>query len=316
MKGLLAHFSPLSQLLTLVGIALFSATMISLLGMAVLQIITGISITSMEDLTPAQLAKPGMLNFLRGMQLIQFFSVFLIPCWVGARLFSQEPNRLLGFQLPNIPAFWFWGILIMVISLPFIQLVGELNQRIPFSGGLKEWMDEKENSANQIVKALVSSKSTTDLLLNIFFVAVLAGVGEELLFRGLIQRLLARKFGQWAGILIAAALFSAMHMQFYGFFPRMLLGIVLGILFAYSGSLWVPMLAHFAYDALLITAAHLNPALLNDKSPIPMTQLILPALISVLLSLLLIRYLIVRSAKFPPMEPTYVHEDPHNPFRS
>jgi membrane protease YdiL (CAAX protease family) len=145
---------------------------------------------------------------------------------------------------------------------------------------------------------------------------VLAGVGEELLFRGLIQRILVRKYGRWTGIVIAAILFSAMHMQFYGFFPRFLLGVVLGILFAYSGSLWVAILAHFFYDAMLITAAYVNPDLLEAESVIPLLQLIAPALISLLLSVWVIRQMIQRSNEFPPQEPTYVTEDPENPFRS
>jgi membrane protease YdiL (CAAX protease family) len=231
-------------------------------------------------------------------------------------LFSYEPNRFLGFQAPNLSQFWFWSILIMIILLPFTQLVGELNQRIIFPGGMKEWMQSQEKSAEQTVKALLSAQSLNDLLLNLFFVAVLAGVGEELLFRGLIQRILVRKYGRWTGIVIAAILFSAMHMQFYGFFPRFLLGVVLGILFAYSGSLWVAILAHFFYDAMLITAAYVNPDLLEAESVIPLLQLIAPALISLLLSVWVIRQMIQRSNEFPPQEPTYVTEDPENPFRS
>jgi membrane protease YdiL (CAAX protease family) len=204
----------------------------------------------------------------------------------------------------------------MIILLPFTQLVGELNQRIVFPGGMKEWMQSQEKSAEQTVKALLSAQSLNDLLLNLFFVAVLAGVGEELLFRGLIQRILVRKYGRWTGIVIAAILFSAMHMQFYGFFPRFLLGVVLGILFAYSGSLWVAILAHFFYDAMLITAAYMNPDLLEAESVIPLLQLIVPALISLLLSVWVIRQMIQRSNEFPPQEPTYVTEDSENPFRS
>ncbi len=316
MKGLLAHRSPLNQLLTLVGVALCCFFVVGLIGTIVLQAITGISLESMAELTPETIKQPGMLAFLRGMQLVQFIGLFVLPTWICARLFSPEPNRLIGLQPPNLQAFWFWGILIMIISLPFIQFIGELNQRIAFPGGIKEWMDDKEKSAENTVKALLSSNSPKDLLLNIFFVAALAGIGEELLFRGLVQRLLSRKYGRWAGILIAAALFSAMHLQFYGFFPRFLLGIVLGVLFAYSGSLWVAILAHFFYDAMLITAAYVNPDLLKTESPFPLVDMILPALISLLLSGWVIRQMIQRSEEAPPEEPSYKTEDPNNPFSS
>jgi membrane protease YdiL (CAAX protease family) len=316
MKGLLAHRPPLNQLIILVGIALFSFFSVSLVGTIVLQQITGLSLDSLTNLDAKNLSKPGMLTFLRGMQLVQFIGLFVLPAWICARLFSYEPNRFLGFQSPNLNSFWFWSILIMIISLPFIQLVGELNQRIVFPGGLKEWMQAQEKSAEQMVKALLSANTPKDLLLNIVFVAVLAGVGEELLFRGMIQRILSRKYGRWTSILVTAALFSAMHLQFYGFFPRFLLGIVLGILFAYSGSLWVAILAHFFYDAMLITAAYLHPDLLGSEPLVSLLEMILPALISLLLSVWVIRQMIERSAESPPSEPTYVQEDPNNPFSS
>ena len=314
MKGLLAHRPPLNQLITLVAIALVSFFSVAMVGTIVLQALTGLSVDALTDLSPAQLSKPGMLTFLRGMQFVQFIGLFVLPAWICSQLFSYEPNRFLGFQSPNLSQFWFWSILIMIILIPFIQFVGELNQRIVFPGGLKEWMQTQEKSAEQTVKALLSARSVSDLLLNLFFVAVLAGVGEELLFRGLIQRILVRKYGRWTGIIIAAILFSAMHMQFYGFFPRFLLGVVLGILFAYSGSLWVAILAHFFYDALLIAAAYANPDLLNAESVIPLLQMIVPALISLLLSVWVIRQMIQRSNEYPPQEPTYVTEDPKNPF--
>jgi membrane protease YdiL (CAAX protease family) len=314
MKGLLAHRPPLNQLITLVAIALVSFFSVAMIGTIALQALTGISVDSLSDLSPAQLSKPGMLTFLRGMQFVQFIGLFVLPAWICSQLFSYEPNRFLGFQAPNLSQFWFSSSLIMIILLPFTQLVGELNQRIIFPGGMKEWMQSQEKSAEQTVKALLSAQSLNDLLLNLFFVAVLAGVGEELLFRGLIQRILVRKYGRWTGIVIAAILFSAMHMQFYGFFPRFLLGVVLGILFAYSGSLWVAILAHFFYDAMLITAAYVNPDLLEAESVIPLLQLIAPALISLLLSVWVIRQMIQRSNEFPPQEPTYMTEDPENPF--
>ena len=316
MKGLLAHRSPLNQLLTLVGIALFCFFAIGLVGTIALQAITGLSVEALSTLSPEAIRQPGMLTFLRGMQLVQFIGLFLLPCLIGAHLFSMEPNRFLGLRAPHLCAFWFWSILIMLISLPFIQFVGELNQRIAFPGGLKEWFQSKEQTAENTVNALLSVDTPKDLLLNIIFIAALAGIGEELLFRGLIQRLLSRRFGTWMGIVIAAVLFSGMHLQFYGFFPRFLLGVVLGILYAYSGSLWVAMLAHFFYDAMLITAAYLNPELLEKESALPLIQMILPAMISLLLSVWVIRQMIHRSKEFPPDEVLPPTDDPKNPFSS
>ena len=70
----------------------------------------------------------------------------------------------------------------------------------------------------------------------------------------------------WVGIIVSAAIFSAMHMQFYGFLPRFALGVLLGLIYWYSGSLWVAILAHFIYDAVLIVLAYFYPEMLDDEN--------------------------------------------------
>jgi len=316
MKGLLAHRSPLNQILTLVGVTLACGYVVTLVGTVVVQAITGVQLEALASVSTKTIQQPGLLAFMRGMQLVQFIGLFVLPTWFCAYLFSQQPNRLIGFQLPNLPVYWIFAILIMLISFPFIQLIGELNQQIQFPSEMQEWFEAKEKSAANLVNALLSMHTPTDLVLNILFIALLAGVGEELLFRGMIQRLLSLQFGRWVGILVAAAIFSAIHLQFFGFFPRFLLGIVLGVLFAYSGSLWVSILAHFFYDAALITAAYFNPSMLKSEQTIQLSDLILPAILSLVLSLLLIRIMIRLGKKYPPAAPTYVKARKRNTFLS
>ena len=82
-------------------------------------------------------------------------------------------------------------------------------------------------------------KGPKDLLIMIFLVGMLPAIGEELFFRGILQKLFIQIFKKaWPGIIFTAFLFSAIHMQFMGFFPRMALGIILGALYWYSGSLY------------------------------------------------------------------------------
>jgi membrane protease YdiL (CAAX protease family) len=89
-------------------------------------------------------------------------------------------------------------------------------------------------------------------------IAFLPSIGEELLFRGVIQRI----FTNWTrnyhwGIWISALLFSALHMQFYGFIPRMFLGVLFGYLLVWSGSMWLPIIAHFINNAVAVVAMYL-----------------------------------------------------------
>jgi membrane protease YdiL (CAAX protease family) len=176
------------------------------------------------------------------------------------------------------------GISILLFSLPLVQWLGELNRIVEFPPALAEWMREKEDEANDTVKALLGLHTVKDLLLNIVFVAGLAAVGEELLFRGVLQRMFFQKFGQaWPAILLSAFLFSSMHMQFYGFLPRFVLGILLGAVYWYSGSLWTAILGHFFYDALLIVLVYFNPVLLQDEPVVGPQAMMVSGLISALL---------------------------------
>jgi hypothetical protein len=124
--------------------------------------------------------------------------------------------------------------------------------------GLEYWMRDSEDKAAKLTEKFLVINSPLDLLLAIFMIAVLPALGEELLFRGVIQRII----GEWSrnihvGIWCSAILFSALHMQFYGFVPRMLLGVMLGYLYAWSGTLWLPIIAHFINNAAAVILSYL-----------------------------------------------------------
>jgi membrane protease YdiL (CAAX protease family) len=128
-------------------------------------------------------------------------------------------------------------------------------------------MKNAEENAEMLTKAFLKVDSVGGLFFNLFMVALLPAVGEELLFRGVIQRILTRwtRSYHW-GIWIAAILFSALHMQFYGFVPRMLLGVLFGYLLVWSGSMWLPVLAHFINNAIAVIAYYfVDKKLLNPN---------------------------------------------------
>jgi membrane protease YdiL (CAAX protease family) len=117
---------------------------------------------------------------------------------------------------------------------------------------------ETEEATNQAMKTLLQMDSFGILLYNVFLIAVLAAVGEELLFRGLLLRLLFDKTRNvHAAVWISSVIFSAIHLQFYGFFPRMLLGAYFGYLLWCSKSIWLPILAHFIYNATAVILSYL-----------------------------------------------------------
>jgi uncharacterized protein len=292
MRGLLKTKSAGSQFLLLISIALVSFFVLGLVGTLILSSITGFSVSELGDSAKWDFTKPGIFTFIRGMQIVQFVSLFLVPSLLCARLFSTNAKKYLGLKKPSNTFYFITATAIMIIAIPLVNWLGELNRNIPFPADWVQWIKNGEEEAAKTVKGLLSRHTVKDLILNVICIAGLAAVGEELLFRGMAQRLLIKIFkSPWLGIIITAFLFSAMHMQFFGFFPRFVLGILLGAAYWYSGSLWVPIVAHFVYDALLIVLAYFNPEMLNEESTVKLTSLALAGTVSFLLVVVLIEWM-------------------------
>lgn len=281
MQGLLKSRSAGSQFLIFISISLVSLFVVGLLGTQLLAIITGKGLLEVSDPSKWDYTKPGLSFIIRGTQIVQFISFFCIPVFLCTWLFSTNGKKYLGLKAPSETGYFFMGIGLMVISIPLVQLLGEWNRNVQFPSGIAQWMQDKEKEAAKITKILLSAHTIKDLILNIICIAALAAVGEELLFRGMAQRLLIKMFkSPWAGIIVSAILFSAIHLQFYGFVPRLVLGIFLGAMYWYSGSLWVAILGHFIYDALLIVLAYFYPSMLNDEPTTKISSLALGGAIS------------------------------------
>jgi uncharacterized protein len=119
-------------------------------------------------------------------------------------------------------------------------------------------MKASEDNATRITEALMNMHSTGELFYNLLIIAVLPALGEEFLFRGILQKLF-KEITQniHVAIIITAVIFSAIHMQFYGFIPRMMLGILFGYLLHWTGSIWVPVFAHFINNGAAVVFAYI-----------------------------------------------------------
>jgi len=246
---------PLTKLL-LAAVISFSCFILTFIAAIIMAIpIFGIGppelINALEDLT-----NPENLNLLKYLQIAQSTGLFLIPPFIIAYLFSG--NTLNYLKLLKAPMFLpsLIALLMIFSSLPVIAFLTQINQGLHLPEWLspvEDWMRRAEDSAEKLTEAFLLMDSAGDLLLNLLMIAVIPALGEELLFRGVVQKV----FSDWTknihlGIFLAAALFSFLHFQFYGFLPRTLLGILFGYLFVYSGSLWYPILAHFFNNAMAV----------------------------------------------------------------
>lgn len=256
---------PILQLVIFGGMAIGCFMIVGFIGTLILASITGIDIITLSDPDKWDYTNPALLTFLRGMLVVQFLAMFIIPVFIFARLCDSKPAEYLGLRSAK-PVYYILGMAVLIISLPFVDWAGTINHGlIPETTSLGKWMKSMEEDAGRQISFMLKRDGVGELLLNLLFVAVFAGVGEELFFRGILQRLFIKLFkNPWVGIIVTAVIFSAIHLQFYGFIPRFILGILLGLIYWYSGSLWPAIVAHFAYDALAVIVIHFNPSMADE----------------------------------------------------
>ncbi len=240
--------NPFTKLLTIVFIMIACFFLVFSIGFFLAIPIFDLPFTELSNLFSTR-DFSGRLHLVKYFQILQTLGLFVIPPFVIARFYTDRTGEFLGFvSQPKIASVS--AVVVMVfIALPFINFLSQLNQSIPFPESLEsleDYLINREKDAREVTYRFLEAENLQQLFLNLFMVAVLPALGEELVFRGILQRL----FASWTrnihwGILIAAVLFSAMHIQFYGFIPRLALGILFGYLFFWSGSIWLPILGHF-----------------------------------------------------------------------
>ncbi|MFH1320635.1 MAG: CPBP family intramembrane glutamic endopeptidase [Bacteroidota bacterium] len=260
-KAFFVGLSPLSKIIFLTCIVLISTLVFLIIGSLLAIFSFKINIFS----NPGVLTDLDNSNALSAFKLLQGFQhigLFIVPPIVFAFLVSTNPGNYLRIKQLPVMFSLFAACIIMVTAMPLVNWMIEINEtlRLPeFLSEIEQWMKDTEENAAKITEAFLNMKTTGDLLLNMLIIALLPAVGEELLFRGVIQRL----FAEWTknvhlGVIIAAVLFSTLHMQFYGFLPRMMLGILFGYLLVWSKSLWLPILCHFINNGAAVFFYYLS----------------------------------------------------------
>jgi uncharacterized protein len=199
---------------------------------------------------------PSLLGLYKYYQIVLSIGLFIIPPLLLAWLFSGKPAAYL--LLNHKPALMQVAVVlfIMIMAIPAINFFAYWNTQIRLPGYLsnvEQYFIHAEKVAEEQTAAFLKIQSIQGLLFNIFMIGMLPAIGEELMFRGILQRLLSKmtRNVHW-GIILSSFFFSAIHFQFYGLFPRWILGIFFGYMLVWSGSLWLPMLAHFVNNTVAV----------------------------------------------------------------
>ena len=203
------------------------------------------------------------LNNLQIAQTISQIVGFLLPAVIYAMLVYEKPFNYLGFN--NIPGWSLFGILAMFTVIPFLGMVNDWNDAIVFPESmhaLEQQLRGIQEKSDEIIKIFISQGS---LFSSLVIIAALAAISEELLFRSVIQKALIKLFKNvHVAIIVTAFVFSAFHGDFFGFFPRLILGIMLGYMFWMSGSIFPSMLMHFVNNATIVILYYLNTRGFSD----------------------------------------------------
>lgn len=230
----------------------------------ILSLITGILIFDIS-LSEAPLAiktldNPESINFLKYIQTISSIGMFAVPSMIIAAILGRNIKSFL--ELDYFPAFSvaILASLLMIFSLPLNNFLTHFNAQLELPSklnGIQNYFENKEEQGIKLMTAFLDNPRTIVLFVNLFVVAVVPAFAEELFFRGIIQKFLIK----WTknvhiGIIITGIVFALLHFQFLSALPRILQGIILGYIFHWTRSLWIPILAHLVNNTMAVLFYH------------------------------------------------------------
>ncbi len=252
----------LSSILIIIGIVLVAMVIGNIVAAGLMIGIGGIGLEDMSDINSKLMASEAgwwALMLGQGAAALITFIVAGVFYW---RVIEKKALTELNFKAIPKPVIF---ILVFLTQLCFMPLNGwlqEVNEgmSLPESmSALESFFRGMEDSMAQLTEYLTNFDSFPKMLTGLVVIAVFAGIGEELIFRGLIQRKLYKGFGNpHVAIWVAAIIFSAIHMQFYGFLPRLMLGALFGYFYLWSGNIWVPIAAHIFNNGFAVVMFYLS----------------------------------------------------------
>lgn len=249
-KPVLSGHSPFAMLIfSSLGVILVGLVF-QLIGMLLATLFYDISVFELLEITGEEEGE--IMSALKFLQIIGALGTFVFSSLVISFFYTGSWLGYFrtgtGVQTPAVLLL----ILIMVTALPFVNLLTDLNARLelPFDSA-ESYLRQLEEQTQTLMMTLIRADNFWALLVNLFMIAIIPAVGEELVFRGLIQRHLTEMFRNGhVAIIVASVIFSLAHFQFYSFLPRFFLGLILGYTFYYGRSLWYPMIAHLVNNGL------------------------------------------------------------------
>ena len=201
-----------------------------------------------------ELIKPENANLARLLNTITTFIAFFVPAWVVARIANKKPFAQLGFNKQYSLNQLGLVVLISFAALFLSGSLSALNEMIPMPASFLKKARQLEETYKSAMLSMATMRSFTDYLLSLLVIALAPAIFEEVLFRGSLQQIfIGWTNNKWVGIIITSIIFSAIHGSYFGFLPRLGLGIILGLIFYLSKNLWLSIAMHFLNNAVVVT---------------------------------------------------------------
>lgn len=183
--------------------------------------------------------------------------MFIAPPVILYAITRERPMDQLGFRKPVKSWMLLIGVALMFVSLPLTNILGDWNAKVNF-GALENWLKMLEDAAGDLTQRMLEVDTIWGLMGNLLVIALIPAIGEELTFRSVLQQALTKRCNVHLSVFLSAFIFSFIHFQFYGFLPRLFLGLLLGYLFYYSGSIWTTILMHFINNGTAVVMGYLE----------------------------------------------------------
>lgn len=247
-------FSYATQFAMLIGLAglfmIVTAFVVAIMGSVLLDI-------PLLEVSKA-ITQPEFASEARLLNTVASFFAFFIPAVIVTLIVYKKPFHTLGFNSNINMKQVILVICITIAAMLLSGALGELNERIPLPADLYVKAKKMEETYRTAMMAMATMHSFSDYLLAVLVIAVFPAIFEETLFRGCLQQIMVGwTRSKWIGIIITSILFSAIHFSYFGFLPRVGLGIVLGLIYYQSKNIWLNILLHFLNNAFAVTQLYI-----------------------------------------------------------
>lgn len=230
--------------------------------MVIFTMFLGLCIASAIAIVTSRVPGADSKGMVLVVQVLQNAIAFFLPAVLCAWLFTRRPWHSLRYDVA--PSWQAVAVVLAmyVVSMPAMNYLVDWNAHITFPAGmsgLEHTLRHYEDVAQQATTGLLKGNSLPMMLAMVMVVGVVTAFGEETFFRGsLLGLCIDRPMGRHVAVIGIGVLFSAFHLQFFGFVPRMILGIWLGYLMVWTRSLWVPIIAHALNNSMVVIAYYLG----------------------------------------------------------